>query len=128
MENICYSFILMYLLQLHLQIILSHRFLFASEENQRQNEQVLRHWDVFSGEIENAHSRLLRRQLWQRISGLAFVESFWNMEQCGDKPSLQSFSNSDLRGEIAALQTECSTSENPASFVLTVDKKLAVTV
>lgn len=52
MQIICYLFILRYLLQL-LQIILSHSFLFASEGSKRQNEQLLRHWSVFSGEIEN---------------------------------------------------------------------------
>lgn len=59
-------------------------------------------WDgrVFSGEIENTSSKLLRRQLWQRMSALVFVETSWNMEQCGDKKKLPVPLQGSWRGNL----------------------------
>lgn len=59
-------------------------------------------WSIFSGEIENASSKLLRRRLWQKMSALAFVETLWNMQQWGDKTSFQTFYNQGLEGRICS--------------------------
>lgn len=124
MENICDLFILMYLLQL-LQIILSHSFLFSSEGSKRQNEQLLRHWSVFSGEIENTSSRSLRRRLWQRISALALVESLHGV--MGEtNQAYSSFTTVISERKFTAVQTVHATSEKNAPFALTVDEKLVI--